>query len=168
VDFANEALGGFEALFQGFWLTGMRAKLGLFNDEEDDAFLVHALLDWMRVKQMDFTNTFRALSDTAAMEAPPFEDEDFIQWHGAWKERLRRQPQSAADSARRMRFQNPAVIPRNHKVEEALATATEHGDLTVMQRLLAVLARPFESDHPEEFTTPPPPGSPAYQTFCGT
>jgi uncharacterized protein YdiU (UPF0061 family) len=168
VDLANEALGGFEATFQGYWLTGMRAKLGLFNAEEDDAFLVHELLEWMRAKQMDFTQTFRALSDVTAIDSPPFADGDFAEWHTAWKERLERQPQSTTEAALRMRSHNPAVIPRNHKVEEALAAATEHGNLGVMQRLLAVLARPFESDHPDEYTTPPPPDTPAYQTFCGT
>jgi uncharacterized protein YdiU (UPF0061 family) len=168
VDLANEALGGFEARFQGYWLTGMRAKLGLFNDEEDDAFLVHALLEWMRAKQMDFTNTFRKLSDEAAIDSPPFADDDFTKWHVSWKDRLQRQPQSMIAAAQRMRSHNPAVIPRNHMVEEALAAATDHGDCGVMQRLLAVLAKPFESDHPDEYTTPPPPGSPAYQTFCGT
>ena len=127
VDLANEALGGFEARFQGYWLTGMRAKLGLFNDEEDDAFLVHALLEWMRAKEMDFTNTFRRLSDEAAINSPPFADDEFTKWHVSWKDRLQRQPQSMTAAAQRMRSHNPAVIPRNHKVEEALAAATDHG-----------------------------------------
>ena len=65
-------------------------------------------------------------------------------------------------------FHNPAVIPRNHKVEEALAAASDQGDLSVMQRLLTVLCGTLDADPPAEFTSPAPPGLPAYQTFCGT
>ena len=66
-----------------------------------------------------------------------------------------------------MRAYNPVVIPRNHKVEEALAAAVR-GDLTVMHRLLEVLADPYGETAPADFTAPPPPGSATYQTFCGT
>jgi uncharacterized protein YdiU (UPF0061 family) len=67
-----------------------------------------------------------------------------------------------------MRANNPAVIPRNHKVEEALAAATELGDLSVMERLLAALAHPFDAVSSTEYTLPPPAGNSAYQTYCGT
>ena len=168
VDLANEALGGFEATFQRYWLAGMRSKLGLFTEEEDDAFLIHALLDWMRVNQKDFTNTFRSLSEEAPVPEIFSADATFMKWHGDWQARLQRQPESPAAVRQKMRSHNPAVIPRNHKVEEALTAATVHGDLTVMKRLLAVLARPFDSDHPPEYATPQGPDAPAYKTFCGT
>ncbi|NQX01530.1 YdiU family protein [bacterium] len=163
VDLANEALGGFESRFQGYWLAGMRAKLGLFTAEKEDSQLVQDLLDCMQARQMDFTNTFRALSEESAIADP-----DFVEWHGRWKERLQRQPQSSVEVAEHMRAHNPAVIPRNHLVEEALAAASERGDLGVTERLLAVLARPYASDAPSEFALPPPSGAPVYQTFCGT
>jgi len=68
-----------------------------------------------------------------------------------------------------MRAHNPAVIPRNHKVEEALAAAAESGDLSVMQRLLAVLSKPYDaSEVPLEYSTPSGLAPGAYQTFCGT
>jgi uncharacterized protein YdiU (UPF0061 family) len=64
---------------------------------------------------------------------------------------------------------NPAVIPRNHRVEHALAAAEEHGDLAPFRELLAVLARPYElaAEH-AEFAEPPPPGFSGYCTYCGT
>jgi len=167
VDLANEALGSFEARFQGYWLLGMRSKLGLFTAEKEDAPLVQELLDWMHANQLDFTNTFRALSQESAISEPAFIDAGFLTWHSKWTARLTRQPQSPAESAETMRAHNPAVIPRNHKVEEALAAAVA-GDLTVMHRLLEVLADPFGAAAPAEYTTPPPPGSETYQTFCGT
>ncbi len=165
IDLANEALGSFEDRFRGYWLAGMRAKLGIFNLEADDATLVQELLDWMEKNRMDFTNTFRTLGE---LTGAAFPDEDFLQWHERWTARLTRQPQLPAEAAELMRSNNPSVIPRNHKVEEALAAASDHGDLGVMQRLLAVLANPYAADPPSDYTSPPAPGGRPYQTFCGT
>jgi uncharacterized protein YdiU (UPF0061 family) len=68
-----------------------------------------------------------------------------------------------------MRAKNPAIIPRNHRVEEALAAATDHGDLSVMQRLMEALARPYEDPLvTREYTEPPPSSNTPYRTFCGT
>ncbi|MEO5716374.1 MAG: protein adenylyltransferase SelO family protein, partial [Luteolibacter sp.] len=167
VDLANEVLGSFEVRFQGHWLLGMRSKLGLFTAEKEDAPLVQELFDWMHASHMDFTNTFRALSDESAIDGPVFVDAGFLTWHSRWTARLTRQPQSPAEAAEKMRAHNPAVIPRNHKVEEALAAAVA-GDLTVMHRLLEVLADPYGDTASSEYTTPQPPGAPTYQTFCGT
>ncbi|MEO5715398.1 MAG: protein adenylyltransferase SelO, partial [Luteolibacter sp.] len=147
VNLANEALGSFEVRFQGYWLLGMRSKLGLFTVEKEDAALVQELLDWMHASHMDFTNTFRALSDESAVAGPVFIDAGFLTWHSQWTARLARQPQSPAEAAEKMRAHNPAVIPRNHKVEEALAAAVA-GDLTVMHRLLEVLSDPYGNAAP--------------------
>lgn len=167
VEIANHALAGFEDLFENYWLGGMRSKLGIFNAEDDDHALVQSLLDWMHENQMDFTNTFRALSDVATMDTPAFADAAFIVWHEKWSARLARQTQSYHEAAELMRANNPSVIPRNHKVEEALAAAVESGDYITMQRLLAVLSRPYDANVLSEYTTPPC-GNTDYQTFCGT
>ncbi len=167
VDLVNEALGSFDARFQGHWLLGMRSKLGLFTAENEDPALVQELLDWMHASHMDFTNTFRTLSHESAITEPAFIEAGSLTWRLQWIARLSRQPQSPAEVAEKMRSHNPAVIPRNHKVEEALAAAV-NGDLSVMHRLLEVLADPFGDDCPVEYTTPQPPGAPTYQTFCGT
>lgn len=158
VETANEAIASFEGRFKRHWLAGMRARLGLFTEESDDAALIQSLLDWMQETKADFTNTFRHLSDVTAGTG----------WHQRWQARLRQQPQSAAEAAYLMCRHNPAFIPRNHKVEEAL-TAAEQGDLSVMQRLLAVLAKPYDDSQPQpHYTAPAPPSAVAYQTFCGT
>ncbi len=167
-DLANDALGKFETMFRDFWLAGMRAKLGIITGGEDDADLIDCLLDGMRSHRMDFTNTFRGLSNESAINACPFAEAELIRWHGRWQDRLQRQAAPPAEVARRMRKQNPAVIPRNHIVEKALAAASDHGDLDGVHRLLAILARPFDSGHPEEYTLPAAADSPPYQTFCGT
>ena len=97
------------------------------------------------------------------------DDSAFAAWHAQWQARLQRQPQSADEVQQRMRAHNPAVIPRNHKVEEALAAAQNCGDLGVMQRLLAVLAKPYEEKAEQaEYRLPSGLAPGAYQTFCGT
>ena len=168
VDLANDALGKFDARFQGHWLRGMRAKLGIHNAEDEDTALVQQLLEWMNANHQDFTNTFRALSTEDAIREPAFIDAGFMRWHAAWATRLTRQPIAPAAAAAQMLACNPAVIPRNHLVEAALSAATKQHDLTVMERLLAVLANPYAAGAAAEFTSPPPPSTQIYQTFCGT
>jgi serine/tyrosine/threonine adenylyltransferase len=168
IDLANEALGTFEGKFQHAWLVGMRSKLGLFTHESEDGPLVRKLLDWMHHNHLDYTQTFRTLSDEGAVSEPGFIDPVFLEWHERWSSRLSRQPQSPAEVASRMQSSNPAVIPRNHKVEEALTAATRHGDYTVMERLLVALASPFSGEVSQEYMSPPVAGLPPYQTYCGT
>jgi len=166
VEIANASIEGFKTTFERHWLAGMRAKLGLFNEEAEDRALIESLLTWMRDQKADFTNTFRSLNP---VEAVPPNDPAFATWHEKWQARLKRQPQSVDEVQQRMRAHNPAVIPRNHKVEEALAAAQERGDLGVMQRLLEVLAKPYEEGAQQtEYRMPSGLAPGAYQTFCGT
>lgn len=166
---ANEVLRTFPDLFQNHWLAGMRAKLGLFNEEPDDAALAEDLLALMQEHAADFTNTFRDLSGTALSNSALANSAAFQTWQTRWQQRLARQSQPWEEVQALMRRNNPAFIPRNHKVEEALAAATEEGSLSVMERLLEVLARPFDygRDLPE-YSAPEPSGSCRYRTFCGT
>jgi uncharacterized protein YdiU (UPF0061 family) len=169
VSLANEAISGFTDRFSDSWLAGMRAKLGLSNREADDGALAGDLLDWMHRHGADFTNTFRDLASGSVPEASVFRTPDFRQWFERWQARLERQPDSREASRRLMNAHNPAVIPRNHRVEEALAAAVDRADFTVMEKLLGVLSRPYQ-DPPEqsEYHLPPPPSAQPYRTFCGT
>lgn len=166
VELANAAIDGFKTKFERHWLAGMRAKLGLFTEEEEDRALIDSLLEWMREQKADFTNTFRGLDGAKTV---PQNDAMFADWHARWQGRLKRQPQSADEVQERMRAHNPAVIPRNHKVEEALAAASERGDVGVMERLLEVLVKPYEDRQgQDEYRLPSALAPGAYQTFCGT
>ena len=169
VSLATEAVSGFPDTFRHFWLAGMRAKLGLSNQEADDGALVEDLLDSMQRHGADFTNTFRDLASGALPEASVFQASDFKAWFERWQARLKRQPDSREASRRLMNTHNPAVIPRNHRVEEALAAATERADFSVMKKLLGILSRPYQ-DPPEEagYHLPAPPSAEPYRTFCGT
>jgi serine/tyrosine/threonine adenylyltransferase len=165
VELANAALHGFEPTYTRHWLAGMRAKLGLFTAEDDDLALVQHLLDWMHQAKADHTKTFRGLAESG--DRLPLTDPGFSEWQADWKNRLARQPQSTAEVRELMRQHNPAVIPRNHKVEEALEAA-QHGDPAPLRKLLELLADPYKTPAPRdaEFLEPSPDAS--YQTFCGT
>ncbi len=166
------ALGKFPERFRHHYLAGLRAKLGLIGEEEGDLALAQELLDGMKQAGADFTNTFAALTrsaETGRLDGEvSFAGGDFRGWHERWEARLRRQQGTRDEVARVMRGANPVVIARNHRVEEALAAA-EAGDLSVMHRLLAVLARPFEETAGnEEYRKGAEPGREPYRTFCGT
>ena len=167
---ATSVLERFADLYQRAWLDGMRARLGLFNEEDDDAVLVDDLLQWMQRTGADYTNTFKDLSRGGAEgRGMPGSDAAFDVWVQRWRSRLERQPQTRDDAHARMRAHTPAVIARNHKVEEALAAATGSGDLSLVTQLLDVLRTPYDHarDLPE-YTAPPPAGAVPYRTFCGT
>jgi uncharacterized protein YdiU (UPF0061 family) len=168
VERATAALDRFPELFERHWLAGMRSKLGLFTHEPDDKALVDDLLAWMEQRSVDFTNTFRALSSASGVEHMTKTDRDFDAWHRRLQARRTRQPQSNGEAEDLMRRHNPAFIPRNHKVEEALQAATRAHDFSVMERLLEVLRAPYDHalDLPE-FSTPAEISQP-YRTFCGT
>ena len=164
---ANEALESFSTRFQHHWLAVLRAKLGLFTEEPADADLAETLLRWMHQTRADYTHTFRNLRADHAPAA--LADTEFSVWHRRWTERLARQPQPWTEVVRLMHTHNPAVIPRNHEVEAALAAATTANNLTPLEHLLAALARPYdEAGQPEGLLNPPPPGTPVCRTFCGT
>lgn len=169
VKFAEEALSHFTSIYHFKWLAGMRAKLGIFNEESNDEALIDGILGLMEKHSADYTNTFRALTLDEHANTELFKQEDFLEWHEAWQKRLGRQQENKALSLKLMQDNNPAIIPRNHRVEEALEAAVKRGDYTVMERLNAVLARPYAYSHEqEEYTTLPEPTSCHYRTFCGT
>jgi uncharacterized protein YdiU (UPF0061 family) len=165
---AMEVLNEFPGRFEGYWLAGMRAKLGLRAAEADDIELVRSLLDWMQKSRADFTNTFRDLSSPAAMEGSLYQDADFQTWLARWKQRLDREGQPHASAYALMQTANPVRIPRNHRVEEALAAAEQRDDLSVLHRMLAALASPYEANAEFAEYQEPSPDDGRYRTFCGT
>jgi uncharacterized protein YdiU (UPF0061 family) len=171
---AQEVVDTFAARFAAAQLDGLRAKLGLTEARDDDVDLVRELWPIMATGRADFTNTFRALvhavatGDLAPARAAFEAASAFDVWAERWRARLQAENVAAERQAAVMRRANPAFIPRNHRVEAALAAA-EHGDLAPFERLLAVLARPFD-DQPDaaDLATPPRPDEEIDATFCGT
>ncbi|MDL2404357.1 YdiU family protein [Rhizobium calliandrae] len=176
VDLANAVIKAYGERFQTDWLVGMRAKLGLATEEGDDLDLIQALLALMQQQEADFTLTFRRLSDLAETDdseatfAASFKDPDSAApWLARWRERVKREPQFPIDRTRAMRQVNPAFIPRNHRIEQAIEAAVEDGDFSLFEALLTVLAKPYE-DQPAfaPYADPPQPAERVVHTFCGT
>lgn len=171
IKIAQDAILSFNQLYHYNWMRGMRAKLGIFNEEQQDEFLVEELLSMMQKYQADYTNTFRELTldKWAHSNMALFSAEEFVKWYKLWQERLSRQQQSKEFSYQLMRNSNPAIIPRNHRVEEALEAAVKQGDYSVMERLLNALSIPYEySEEQDQYATLPPKSTCSYRTFCGT
>jgi len=168
---ATEVLESFMPRYEDYWLNGMRTKIGLLSEEEDDKTLIDDLLKWMESSQQDFTDTFRNLaSDTIAQKEKIQKDSVFQAWHERWRARLSRQPQSTAEVYDVMNVSNPAVIPRNHRIESALQEATETGKVTECHQLLNLLSTPFAKpgENEIEYLMAPEVIFADYRTFCGT
>lgn len=169
IDLAQNELAGYIEQYQANWLSGMRAKLGMFGEEPEDETLINDLLNLMHEHDADYTNTFLALTFDNFEGAELFETSEFAEWQKDWQQRLARQAESKADSHQLMRNSNPAVIPRNHQVEAALAAAEFQGDLSVMENLLEVLKNPYaHTSEQQEYAAPPGSTDGPYQTYCGT
>lgn len=168
IKLAQDSISGYSDLFFKSWLAGMRAKLGIFNEETEDEEFIEDLLNLMEKYKVDYTNTFLALTFDKWDDSKLYGTRDFTKWHDLWQGRLKRQKQSQSDSQQLMKNNNPAIIPRNHRVEEALNAANQ-GDLSKMHKLLNVLSRPYEhSPEQEAYSMPPEPSNCHYRTFCGT
>ena len=160
---ATEIVHGMPDTIRQEWTRRFAAKIGISEPREGDAALVGDLLQRMQDGRADFTNTFRALATGNARDQ--FTDPAaFDAWESAWRARI---AHAAAPDAV-MRAANPAVIPRNHRIEEMIAAAVT-GDDSLFHRLNSVLARPFDDD-PEarDLTRPPEPHEVVPATFCGT
>jgi serine/tyrosine/threonine adenylyltransferase len=176
VELANEAISAFTTRFQERWLAGMRNKLGLSSNEDGDLELAHALLRAMHENAADFTLTFRRLCDTAADEKADADLRSLFtnpaaydSWASRWRSRLAAERPDPDARAQAMRTVNPAFVPRNHRVEQALDAAIEYGDFSQFAELLTVLSRPYE-DQPlfAGYANPPHANERVFRTFCGT
>lgn len=169
VELAQKAMMDFPNIYEDHWLTGMGNKLGIFNVERKDIPLIEGLLHLMEEYGADYTNTFRALTLGKLEETILFGKKEFEQWHERWQARLERQEVSNEFIHQLMQKSNPVVIPRNHRVEEALEAAVDKGDFSVLDRLLKVIIYPYDynSDY-MDYTSLPPDSSGPYKTFCGT
>ena len=168
IKLATEALDKFEKIYETKWLNMMRDKLGLYGEDNDDKSLIMELLDWMEKNKVDYTNTFIFLTSKTIKNSETYNNADFDLWKIKWVKRLTVFGNSHDKSMELMNFSNPMVIPRNHKVEEALTSAS-NGDLTLFNKLIKILKNPYLVNNDDlEFMSPAPHSDKKYQTFCGT
>ena len=167
IKLATEIISTFEKKYEIKWLNMMRDKLGLFGTDEKDKFLILDLLTLMHQKKVDYTNTFCHLMNFEIQQNNDYEDSDFQNWKKRWKERLLTNNNSPEKYMKLMRSVNPLVIPRNHKVEEALNEANK-GNLKFINQLLEILNKPYIEQKNIFNYQIPSQSSEQYQTFCGT
>jgi uncharacterized protein YdiU (UPF0061 family) len=173
---AEGVLGTFAPQFEAAFTAGLRRKLGLFTQRDEDTALCRDLLTAMADNGADFTLTFRRLADAtagpegdAAVGSLFADPAAYEAWAGRWRQRLDLEAVDATTRRAAMLAVNPAFIPRNHRVEAVINAATERSDFSPFEELLAVLARPFE-DQPAlaHYADPPKPHERVLRTFCGT
>ena len=168
IEKAQEAISNYTNLYNRYWLKVMRSKLGIFNEEDNDQQLIENLLSIMNKYKADFTNTFVALTLNKQDNNEMFNSEEYKSWYKLYQDRLKRQDNSTEEVNNLMKSSNPYVIPRNHRVEEALE-ASERGDFTIFNNLLKVLKNPYEySKEQEEYSKLPKRKNTCYRTYCGT
>jgi len=166
IKIATELIDNFQNIYEEKWLNMMRDKLGLFGDDKNDQTLINKLLDWMKSNNADYTNTFCHLMGVE-LDDEIYKNDDFKNWYNEWQKRLKLN-NSSDKHLELMKKNNPLVIPRNHKVEEALTDA-DKGNLKTMNKFLKVISNPYSvQENIIEFQKPAPISDEKYQTFCGT
>jgi uncharacterized protein YdiU (UPF0061 family) len=165
----------FPAGFNRAWLSGMRRKIGLLTDSDEDLVLIQDFLGLMQKQTADYTLTFRYLCDAADDDTDDrrlYEAfaarQEIAAWLARWRIRLSQEQEPPAQRAAAMRQVNPAFIARNHRVEQAIEAGVAR-DFTKMDTLITVLSRPYD-DQPafQDYMNAPKPEERVYQTFCGT
>lgn len=161
VEEATEIVHDMPELIEAAWLRRFAAKLGISNPRPEDVDLINELLSLMQTDGADFTNTFRALGTDQARDQ--FTNRDaFDTWAEHWRARINDEPDPQAV----MRAANPAVIPRNHRIEQMIEAAVA-GDMAPFERMMKALSTPFEATDPE-LQRPPTEDEIVPATFCGT
>ncbi|MEM6710908.1 MAG: YdiU family protein [Pseudomonadota bacterium] len=173
VETAQEAVSSFPSVFQDAYMGRMRRKLGLTTNHDDDSALLRDLLSAMAEESADFTTTFRALGEALSQtpETLTFLARADDGWLNRWRKRLSQEPHSPTDTKALMHGVNPAIIPRNHRVEAMIASAME-GDFKPFHAMINELAKPYD-DAPltgegAQLAKPPTSGEIVHATYCGT
>ncbi|MCV6824624.1 MULTISPECIES: protein adenylyltransferase SelO [Halocynthiibacter] len=159
---ATEAVNSFGPLFFRAWIEVFGRKLGIADAKQSDRDLIYGFLNVLAKNRLDFTNSFRDLAVHGRItEAKDTEELDA--WYSTWKSRL----DGESNPQEIMRGANPAVIPRNHRIEAAIVSAVG-GDLAPFAALHTALSSPYETPEDRTLVQPPKPEEVVQATFCGT
>ncbi len=176
IERVTAVLDTFTERFDAEYLKVFRAKLGFTIDDDGDRALLSDLHERMAASDVDNTIFWRTLSDAVlddaneAFVARLFSNQGaFFDWMARYRARLAKESAADAERATNMRAVNPAIIPRNHRIEQAIDAAVRENDLAPFERLVALLEKPFE-DQPEDafLRLPPKTSERVAATFCGT
>jgi len=176
VELATGILSMFSIRVGEHWLAAMRAKLGLQVARDGDLPFIEGFLELMHRNQADFALTFRSLCEAAESTEADIrarllfaDPAAYDQWSAGWRARLADDQGEPSMRGASMRRVNPAFIPRNHRIEQAIVAAVEREDYTPFTRLLEVVSAPYtDSDAFADYAMPPRPEERVVETFCGT
>ncbi len=170
---AIECLNEFPKIFEKNWLIEMRKKFGLTRGLREDVKIINEFLELIRVENLDFTISFRNLSNiinkTEKINENLKRKERFNEWILSWKKRLEKEKLEKSKIAIKMKKINPYYIPRNHLVEAAIDAAVNKDDFSEMRELLKISRKPFsKGNFKKKYSLPPEPNEVVSNTFCGT
>jgi uncharacterized protein YdiU (UPF0061 family) len=176
VEKAQEVINTFPEYFSEQHNSGLAKKFGLEELHESDKQMVDNFFEIMSKDELDFTLTFRYLSDLAdetslhpKIKVPDTTKNSLNSWFAGWLQRLGQEAVVKSDRQSMMYRANPAFIPRNHLVELAINEATLNQNYLVFESMKKVLTNPFEFNPSEAlYAEPPRPDQIVRQTFCGT
>jgi uncharacterized protein YdiU (UPF0061 family) len=168
---ATVALDKFSTVYDAAYRQRMMAKLGITQAEKEDEQLIGSLLLLMQQQRVDFTLFFRQLSQENCAAAADLcsNSADWKSWYANWQSCLSRQAITNEQRVIAMQQVNPALIPRNHLVQQAITQATQQGDLSLFNQLQQAWLQPFV-DKPayQVFSHPATAEQQVNRTFCGT
>lgn len=166
IDLASSLIQQWPTRYHHAWLDMMRHKLGIIDTHTDDHQLIGDLLDWMQHNNIDYTNTFDALTRRAPLDQACYQQPPFLEW--LQRLQVRKKSLCPDSSLTLMKHNNPVIIPRNHQVERVL-TAAHNQDYEPLKALLHAVSQPYEyhSDM-QDYHKPPSASERIHQTFCGT
>ncbi|MEM7196019.1 MAG: YdiU family protein [Pseudomonadota bacterium] len=150
VELATDVLNTYAKTYESASLDLKRNKLGLMQHKDEDGALYDQLLKIMEEEQLDFTNTFRWLSEFNADDVAHNSQlhRSLGSWLESYRQRLQQESVDTKERQRAMKASNPKFVLRNWMAENAIRDARDHASYTEIERLDALLASPFE-DHPE-------------------
>ena len=173
---AENLLEIFLPLFTDHWINLIGKKLAIKEPKTHDKALIENLFKNMQTGNSDFTLTFRNLRNLLkkSQESKWFslfsnpKNPELQNWSKIWKNRIELNDSTKAAITQRINNNNPAIIPRNHLIEQCISSSLK-GDLSRFHRLIKALELPF-TDQAEfyDLTKPPEENEIVYQTFCGT
>ena len=170
----QEVIMEFSQIYGHEYETVFCRKLGLTTVQPGDKKLIADFLNLMHRYEVDFTVAFRNLSKVVqgsdADLLKLFSDQPAIKkWLALWVQRLKQENGSPIDHITTMNAHNPAYIPRNHRIEQAIRAAVYKEDFSAMDELIAVMQKPYEEQALyEQYMQPPEEGERITHTFCGT
>lgn len=169
IKLAKDLLENYGPYYEDEYYRGMGKKLGLFSHENFDKEIIDDLLNLLAKHKVDYTNFFLGLTNSDLVDLDFFENKDYKEWEGVYEDRLKLQGKTSMEIKKIMAKSNPAIIPRNYLVEEALKDAVEKNDYKKTKDLLEALKTPYDYlKVDKKFMKSPPKTLIPYRTYCGT